>query len=102
MQNIKKKNRKVVVANFLNIQTQTVVSLFWLTLPYRADGQISRGDFIDYKKKQFDHQMSQEDHEDTDLEFRLADRDGNGVIDWWEFLNYQAKKKLALRDQVQF
>nr|XP_022296222.1 PHD finger protein 24-like [Crassostrea virginica] len=65
------------------------------------DGQISRGDFIDYKKKQFDHQMSQEDHEDTDLEFRLADRDGNGVIDWWEFLNYQAKKKLALRDQTE-
>lgn len=46
------------------------------------------------------HQLSEEDHEHLDLEFRLADRDGNGIIDWWEFLNYQAKVKLAMRDQV--
>lgn len=63
------------------------------------DGQISPGEFKNFKKKQLGHQLSEEDHEHLDLEFRLADRDGNGIIDWWEFLNYQTKVKLAMRDQ---
>lgn len=68
---------------------------------FSPDGQISPGEFKNFKEKQLGQQLSEEDHEHMDLEFRLADRDGNGVIDWWEFLNYQAKVKLAMRDQVQ-
>lgn len=67
---------------------------------FPPDGQISPGVFKNFKKKQMGHQLSEEDHEHLDLEFRLADRDGNGIIDWWEFLNYQTKVKLAMRDQV--
>lgn len=73
---------------------------FHYKLIFPPDGQISPGEFKNFKKKQLGHQLSEEDHEHLDLEFRLADRDGNGIIDWWEFLNYQTKVKLAMRDQV--
>lgn len=82
-----------------NIKHFTPVQ-FHYKLIFPPDGQISPGEFKNFKKKQLGHQLSEEDHEHLDLEFRLADRDGNGIIDWWEFLNYQAKVKLAMRDQV--
>ena len=44
--------------------------------------------------------MTDEEHKQIDLEFRLVDTDGSGTIDWWEFLNFQARVKLASRDQV--
>lgn len=46
--------------------------------------------------------MTEDEHKLFDLEFRLVDTDGSGTIDWWEFLNFQAKSKIASRDQVCF
>lgn len=46
--------------------------------------------------------MTEDEHKLFDLEFRLVDTDGSGTIDWWEFLNFQAKTKIASRDQVCF
>ncbi|XP_056017100.1 PHD finger protein 24-like [Ostrea edulis] len=62
-------------------------------------GQITLDEFIEYKRKQLGHNMSEDERKLSQLEFRLVDTDGNGTIDWWEFLNFQAKVKLASRDQ---
>ena len=35
------------------------------------------------------------------MEFRLIDIDGNGTIDWWEFVKHEATKQLAKRNKVQ-
>jgi hypothetical protein len=63
-------------------------------------GQITLDEFIEYKRKQLDYNMSEVEHKLSQLEFRMVDTDGSGTIDWWEFLNFQAKVKLASRDQV--
>nr|XP_022318708.1 PHD finger protein 24-like [Crassostrea virginica] len=63
-------------------------------------GQITFEEFIEYKRKQFGRQVTDEEHKQIDLEFRLVDTDGSGTIDWWEFLNFQARVKLASRDQT--
>ncbi|XP_061175616.1 PHD finger protein 24-like [Saccostrea echinata] len=62
-------------------------------------GQITFDDFIAYKKKQLGHQVTEEEQKLFDLEFRLVDTDGSGTIDWWEFLNFQAKVKISSRNQ---
>lgn len=46
--------------------------------------------------------MTEDERKQFDLEFRLVDTDGSGTIDWWEFLNFQAKTKIASREQVCF
>ena len=67
---------------------------------HHAGGQITFEEFIEYKRKQFGRQVTDEEHKQIDLEFRLVDTDGSGTIDWWEFLNFQARVKLASRDPV--
>lgn len=71
-----------------------------LYIYFITGGQITLDEFIEYKKKQLGHNMSEDERKLSQLEFRLVDTDGNGTIDWWEFLNFQAKVKLASRDQV--
>ncbi|XP_062606756.1 uncharacterized protein LOC134268503, partial [Saccostrea cucullata] len=62
-------------------------------------GQITFDEFIAYKRKQLGHQVTEEERKLFDLEFKLVDTDGSGTIDWWEFLNFQAKVKLSSRNQ---
>lgn len=63
-------------------------------------GQITFEEFIEYKKKQYGRHVTEDERKQFDLEFRLVDTDGSGTIDWWEFLNFQAKTKIASREQV--
>ncbi|XP_011449913.3 PHD finger protein 24 [Magallana gigas] len=64
-------------------------------------GQITFEEFIEYKKKQYGRHVTEDERKQFDLEFRLVDTDGSGTIDWWEFLNFQAKTKIASREQAE-
>ena len=35
-------------------------------------------------------------------EFSLMDQDGDGKLDWWEFVNNESKYYLAKKDKVNF
>lgn len=77
--------------------SQLVISVPYIFI---AGDQISFEDFLAFKSLQ--HNVAEDDHDRLRLEFQLVDTDSNGMIDWWEFLNYQSKMKLFSRSQVHY
>ena len=44
--------------------------------------------------------FTDEDDEFVTREFTLMDQNGDGCVDWWEFVNHESKMYLARRPKV--
>ena len=72
---------------------------------YFSDEHISWKEFlahVDESKimRRDDHKRTLSEERDMRLDFKMADQDNDDTLDWWEFLNHQAKIILATRPKV--
>ena len=44
--------------------------------------------------------VTEEDKKFFATEFKLMDQNGDGLLDWWEFVNHESKLYLARRTKV--
>ena len=44
--------------------------------------------------------MTEAEEEQLAIEFRYMDQDGDGNLDWWEFLNHESKACLMKKNKV--
>ncbi|KAK3091166.1 hypothetical protein FSP39_017650 [Pinctada imbricata] len=63
------------------------------------DSRISLDDYIAYNTKISEEPLTQDDVKRLSLQFKLMDLDKNNYIEWWEFLNHEAKIKLGCRSE---
>ena len=58
-------------------------------------------DYLAYKRRIDDLDVHTHDGPDiAEIQFKLIDLDGDGTINWWEFLSHESKRMLCNRSQV--
>ncbi|XP_067678946.1 PHD finger protein 24-like [Haliotis asinina] len=67
------------------------------------DGYVSWDEFSEAKghllERREERQVTEFDTRLMKVDFQVADVDSDGRLDWWEFVNHEAKKLLAKRDR---
>jgi len=68
-------------------------------LDVNQDTQINEDEYVRYKKAEYKEIHNEElpsyMEEEARNEFKQMDKDQTGTIDWWEFLNHEALKKIG-------
>ncbi|KAL5005946.1 hypothetical protein ScPMuIL_017104 [Solemya velum] len=65
------------------------------------DSQVTVEEFLAYRSRLEGCTMTEDEKARFALEFQAADADGDGIQDWWEFVNHECKQVLARRPSEQ-
>ncbi|CAH1238760.1 PHF24 [Branchiostoma lanceolatum] len=67
------------------------------------DSSLSLDEYLNYRQKameDFDIRLSEEELDRERAKFKVMDVNQTGTLDWWEFLNFEAVRKLGRRKHV--
>ncbi|CAH1238759.1 PHF24 [Branchiostoma lanceolatum] len=66
------------------------------------DSSLSLDEYLNYRQKameDFDIRLSEEELDRERAKFKVMDVNQTGTLDWWEFLNFEAVRKLGRRSK---